>query len=328
MIDNYNRVIDYMRISITERCNLRCTYCMPNGTHMVNHEDILTFEEIEHICNLASELGIKTIKITGGEPFVRKDAIRLIARIKSFPKIENVTITTNGVLLAEHLDELKSINIDGINVSLDTLNPRIFEQITGRDEFDKVWNGITKSIEYGIPTKINCVPQKGINDHELLNLADLAVQMPVDVRFIEMMPIGYGKEHEPVHSEDIYRMIKRQYSGITEIHKQRGFGPAKYISGDNFKGNIGFIDAISHKFCSSCNRIRFTARGFLKPCLCYGEGIDFKTLIRNGASDEELTRLLKNAIKCKPYEHNFGEDIFSPNSEHSKEQREMYKIGG
>ena len=330
MIDSYERNIDYMRISITDRCNLRCTYCMPNGIEMEEHESILTFEEMIRICRLASELGIKNIKITGGEPFVRKDAIDLIRQIKELPKIEHVTITTNGVLLAEHIDELKEMGIDGINVSLDTLKPDVFAQITGRDEFHRVWNGIMKSIESGITTKINCVPQKGVNDNELLDMVELAVHMPVDVRFIEMMPIGYGKEHEPFHGEDIYRMIVNKYPDVVDIDKKRGFGPARYITGENFKGNIGFIDAISHKFCSSCNRIRLTARGFLKPCLCYGEGMDLNTVIRSGTDDMVIKELLEKAIASKPYEHNFAERNAKDktSTEHSNEQREMYKIGG
>lgn len=330
MIDNYDRMIDYMRISITDRCNLRCTYCMPNGIEMQEHESILTFEEMTRICRLASELGIRTIKITGGEPFVRKDAIDLIRQIKELPKIEHVTITTNGVLLAEHVDELKKMGIDGINVSLDTLSPDIFKKVTGRNEFDKVWKGILKSVESGIPTKINCVPQKGVNDQELLDIVELAAKMPLDVRFIEMMPIGYGKEQEPIHGEDIYRMITEKYPDVVDTETKRGFGPARYISINNFKGNIGFIDAISHKFCSSCNRIRLTARGFLKPCLCYGEGVDLHSALRNGADDMAIMSLLEQAIKSKPYEHNFGEENASKKtlSEHSSEQREMYKIGG
>lgn len=325
MIDQYRRSIDYMRISITDRCNLRCTYCMPEDIEKLEHESILTFEEILRICSCASLLGIKNIKVTGGEPLVRKDAVKLIAEIKALPGIEHVTLTTNGVLLEEYVDELARIPMDGVNVSLDTLNPMIFKKITGRDEFEKVWNGLQKLIKSGIPTKINCVPQRGINEDELMDIVELAVKMPVDVRFIEMMPIGFGKDFEPIKGEELKNKIREKYPKIISQSKKRGFGPAEYITSDEWKGNIGFINAISHKFCSSCNRIRLTSKGFLKPCLCYGDGIDLMTVMRNGATDKELTSLLSKAIEKKPLEHNFGNQGKEQNN---LEMREMFKIGG
>ncbi len=336
MIDKYKRQIDYMRISITDRCNLRCTYCMPVDIERLEHESILTYEEILRICRSASELGIRKIKITGGEPLVRKDAINLIKEIKATPGIDFVTLTTNGVLLEEHTEALAKIPLDGVNVSLDTLNPNTFKKITGRDEFVTVWSGLQKLIKSGIPTKINCVPQKGVNEVELMDIAELAVKLPVDVRFIEMMPIGYGKEYEPIKGEEIKSRIKEKYPNIASQKKIRGFGPAEYITSEEWMGNIGFINAISHKFCASCNRIRLTSRGFLKPCLCYGDGIDLMTAMRSGASDMELKNLISRAIEKKPLEHNFDrqEDSFHPDSSsqelkrNNMEKREMFKIGG
>ncbi|ABX41854.1 GTP 3',8-cyclase MoaA [Lachnoclostridium phytofermentans] len=332
MIDQYKRSIDYMRISITDRCNLRCTYCMPEDVEKLEHESILTYEEILRICKSASSLGIRKIKITGGEPMVRKDAVKLMANIKAIPGIEFVTLTTNGVLLEEHVEELAKIPLDGVNVSLDTLNTDTFKKITRRDEFLKVWNGIQKLIEAGIPTKINCVPQKGVNEEELMDIAELAVKYPVDVRFIEMMPIGYGKEFEPIKGEEIKSRIEAKYPNVVSQKKRRGFGPAEYITSNEWMGNIGFISAISHKFCSSCNRVRLTSKGFLKSCLCYGDGIDLMEALRSGASDEELTSLLSKAIEKKPLEHNFERHTHGSNSQvqdqDNMEKSEMFKIGG
>lgn len=337
MIDQYARTIDYMRISITDRCNLRCTYCMPVDIEKLEHVSILTYEEILRICVIASSLGIRKIKITGGEPLVRKDAVDLMKCIKAIPGIKYVTLTTNGVLLEEKVEELARIPLDGVNVSLDTLNPNTFKKITGRDEYFKVWNGLQKLIKSGVPTKINCVPQKGVNEKELMDIVDLAVKFPIDVRFIEMMPIGYGKEYEPIKGEDIKSRIAEKFPNISSQKKMRGFGPAEYITSDEWKGNIGFINAISHKFCSTCNRIRLTSKGFLKPCLCYGDGVDLMSAMRRGASDLELSSLLSDAIEKKPLEHNFDrkdQASFHQGSnnqghEHNhKEIREMFKIGG
>ncbi len=324
MLDDYERQIDYMRISITDRCNLRCVYCMPKDIEKVEAESILTYEEILRICDCASKIGIKNIKITGGEPLIRKDAIQLIKSIKSLPMIENVTLTTNGVLLENYIEELIKIPIDCVNVSLDTLNPITFLQITGRDVFDKVWSGIQKLIASGIHTKINCVPQRGVNEDELMHIAELVLKHTVDVRFIEMMPIGYGKDFEPIEGRDILARILEKYPEATTTTKIKGFGPASYITSVKWKGNVGFINPISHKFCSSCNRIRLTAQGFLKPCLCYGEGMDLMSSMRNGATDTELTDLLMRGIKSKPLEHKFGE----LQEESNIEMKEMFKIGG
>lgn len=323
MIDQYARTIDYMRISITDRCNLRCTYCMPEGIRLSEQGQILSYEEILRLCSLASSLGIKHIKITGGEPLVRKDAVSLLANIKALPGIEHVTLTTNGVLLGDYVEELAKIPIDGVNVSLDSLQPEKFKEITGRDEFSKVWNALQKLMNTGITTKINCVVQRGVNENELMDMVELAVTMPLMVRFIEMMPIGYGKEFEPIQGEEIKNQILSKYPEVTSSNSVKGFGPANYISGKDWKGSVGFINPMSHKFCSTCNRIRVTSKGFLKPCLCYGDGVDLLTLMRSGASDEEVRSSILRAMDSKPLEHNFDHLEQS-----NMDDREMYKIGG
>lgn len=296
---------------------------MPEGVELSEQGQILTYEEILRLCSLASSLGIKHIKITGGEPLVRKDAVSLLANIKALPGIEHVTLTTNGVLLGEYVEELANIPIDGVNVSLDSLQPEKFKEITGRDEFSRVWNALQKLMKTGITTKINCVVQRGVNENELMDMVELAVKMPLVVRFIEMMPIGYGKEFEPIKGEEIKHRILSKYPEVTSNSSVKGFGPANYISAKDWKGSVGFIDPISHKFCSTCNRIRVTSKGFLKPCLCYGDGVDLLTLMRGGASDEELRSSILRAMEMKPLEHNFDHL-----EESNIELREMYKIGG
>jgi cyclic pyranopterin phosphate synthase len=323
MKDQFLRTVDYMRISVTESCNLRCRYCMPKGVQKFSYHNNLTHDEILQICNCASVLGIRHIKITGGEPLLRKGVVKLIADIKKMNGIEHVTMTTNGVLLSEYMDELKKISIDCVNVSLDTLNPITYQMITGQDEFCKVWNGIMQLIESGIPTKINCVMQKGINENEWMNFVDIAVKMPVDVRFIEIMPIGYAKKFGLVSGAEIKTKIVQKYPYSFKLHRKRGFGPAEYITCEGWKGNVGFINAVSEKFCDICNRIRLMANGYLKPCLCYADGVDLKTALRSGVTDDGLIAMIAGAIKAKPYAHYFGCcDI--ENYEH----REMYQIGG
>ncbi|WP_454054929.1 GTP 3',8-cyclase MoaA [Clostridium sp. Marseille-Q7071] len=321
MIDSYGRIIDYMRISITDRCNLRCKYCMPNGIEWTSMNEILTFEEIERICKSAASLGIHSIKITGGEPLVRKDCAKLVGMIKKIPGIEKVTITTNGVLLSEYLEDLITAGIDGINVSLDTLKPDIFYEITGLNALDKVIEGIKKAVEKKIPIKINSVLMEEKNGEEWRKLIQFSNKIPVDVRFIEMMPIGYGRKFKAVNNEELLLRIKQEYPSIEKDMKKHGNGPAIYYHIPGFNGSIGFISAMHGKFCKGCNRIRITVKGFMKPCLCYESGADLKEVLRNG-SQMELLDNMKEVIKNKPKAHCFD------HLEKITEGEAMVKIGG
>ena len=308
MNDRYNRKIEYMRISITDRCNLRCRYCMPDGVESVYMEELLTFEELMEVAEEAASLGITKIKITGGEPLVRRGCTDLIRKIKSIPAIEQVTITTNGTLLRENLNALLDAGIDGINVSLDTLDTGRFKLITGFDSLDKVLEGIDAAVNALVPVKINSVLQRGINDDEWQNLAALARDRSLDVRFIEMMPIGQGATFESVSNDEILGRLKSLYHGVEEDTDIHGNGPAKYVNIPGFKGSIGFISAIHGKFCGSCNRIRLTSMGKLKPCLCYGETIDIRDILRNNNENERHRKLrdaIRNAILLKPEQHCF-----------------------
>lgn len=326
MRDNEGREIEYLRISITDRCNLRCIYCMPeDGVEALCHPSILKYEEIVKVCTAFAKHGLKKIKITGGEPLVRRDVVKLIACLKRIPGIENVTITTNGVLLEKYYDDLVAAGIDAITVSLDTLKPDVFKEITRRDELERVLAGIHKAITANkVRFKLNCVPVFGMEKQGILSLLDYAKDADVDVRFIEMMPIGYGKQFDFVSEETIRELIEESYGPMTIYCEKRGNGPAKYYDVPGFRGKVGFISAVSHKFCSECNRVRMTADGYLKTCLQYESGVDLKSLLRSGASEEELWSVMEEAIRTKPHAHHFEEN----NTTLEDELRGMSQIGG
>ncbi len=323
MKDLYGRGIDYLRVSITDRCNLRCRYCMPDGIEWLPMDQILTLEEITEACRQAAALGIRKIKVTGGEPLVRKGCAELIGMLHALPGIEQVTLTTNGVLLPDCADALCRQGLHAVNISLDTLDPEKYAAITGFAGLSRVLEGIHAMETRGIPVKINAVLQRGINDMECIGLAELAKTHSLNVRFIELMPIGHGKEGEPVSNPEVLKRLKNHYGAehVTPDPRIHGNGPARYYHIDGFQGSIGFISAIHGKFCQSCNRIRLTATGQLKPCLCYGDRISIKDALRNG-SPEDVKERIRQAILQKPAAHCF-EDVRTVT-----EQKEMSKIGG
>lgn len=325
MIDKLNRKIEYIRISVTDRCNLRCVYCMPEeGIENISHEEILSYDEIIRICKCIANLGIKKIKITGGEPLVRKDIIDLIKEIKGINGIDEVTITTNGVLLYEMADQLYEAGIDAINISLDTLNRDKFLKITRRDKYENVSMAIDKLIDLGVRVKINCLAIKENNLSEIVKIAAYSKNNNIDVRFIELMPIGYGKNYTGISNEVILGLLEDEYGSFKKVKEKRGNGPAVYYKNDKFKGYIGLISAISNEFCETCNRVRLTANGFLKLCLHYNKGIDLKEPIRSDITDKELENMIYHAIRNKPLGHNFYHDSNIENVEN----KNMVQIGG
>ncbi len=324
MKDSHNRVIDYIRISITDRCNLRCRYCMPEDIPSISHDEIMRFESILRICRLAGSLGIRKFKVTGGEPLVRKGCLPFLKELKALPDTEQVTLTTNGVLLKDCLPTLKEIGIDGVNVSLDTLNPDTFFRITRRPDFSQVIDSILSCQAAGIRTKVNTVLLQGVNDGEFFDLVHLARDYPLDVRFIEIMPIGCGRQYRGYNKDSLLPLLVSKYPDYEYSNETRGNGPAVYITIPGFQGYIGFIDAIHGKFCHQCNRVRLTSDGLLKPCLYYNSGTNLKELIRNQADDEQLLSAIKNAIYHKPTEHQF----FHTALEGPEELRKMSQIGG
>lgn len=321
MRDALGRTIDYLRVSITDRCNFRCSYCMPDGVPFVPHEDILRYEEILAICRAALSCGITKFKVTGGEPFVRKGCFDFLESLKQLPGVTSVTVTTNGSLLIPYISKLKAIGIDGINISLDTLDPAQFRLLTGGHELAAVLASIEGSVKAGLPVKVNAVLLDEMRN-QLLPLAGLSCRWPVDVRFIEVMPIGGGVGYKGPSKEEALANLREAYGDLAETDERRGNGPAVYYRSKLLLGRIGFIAAESQPFCRTCNRLRLTSTGQLKPCLCYDTGIDLRPYVRGQRSFEALCRAIADTIWHKPAQHSFhsAEDI--------TEHRQMNEIGG
>ena len=307
MKDRLGREIDYIRISITDRCNLRCGYCMPEcGVPSVPHDKILRFDEIVRLVKIFCSLSIKNVKITGGEPLVRKGAVGLIKDIKAIDGIEKVSLTTNGILLSENLNALAEAGIEGINISLDTLDRQKYMKITGFDGLNTVLKVIDECRAFPeIKIKINAVTMADYNRDEICKLADFASEAGATLRFIEMMPIGLGTGFGGYNQDEIMTVLEEAYGPAKTINEEVGSGPAKYYSFEGLKGRIGFISPISHKFCRSCNRIRLTSEGLLRPCLGSEMGTDLRKPMRDDASDEELASLICEEIMNKPAGHCF-----------------------
>ena len=325
MFDSKGRNIHYLRLSVTDLCNLRCRYCMPDGVDKLEREDILTYEEFLRLAALFARCGVDTVRVTGGEPLVRKGVEQLVKGLKAIPGIRKVTMTTNAVLLKQQLPALLEAGLDSVNISLDTLDPALFAKITARDEFAAVQAGIHAALESGIPVKLNCVPQVGVNEGELEALAALAQDKPLQVRFIEMMPIGYGAAMPCISGPELLARFRRRWPELAPLPGAAcaalGDGPAVYYTVPGWKGDIGFIAAVHGKFCASCNRVRLTSQGFLRPCLASETGRDLRTLLRGGAADEELLQAIRETIWSKPREHHFGDNSMPAT-------RGMYRIGG
>lgn len=325
MIDQHGRNIEYIRISITDRCNFRCMYCMPDtGISKVNHEEILTYEEILRLCRILAGMGITKVKITGGEPLVRGNVPYLIKKIRKMPGIENVTLTTNGMLLKENIRELAEAGLDAVNISIDALDEKIFEKIAGRKGLAQVLEGLEEALKYpNIRVKVNCVLLEGMNESQWMKLAELAKDRLIDVRFIEMMPIGYGKQYCGETEAHVRQMLEKTYGRITDVQGKFGNGPSTYVKLEGFQGKIGFISAMSHKFCAECNRIRLTSGGWLKPCLQYAAGADLKRILRENGSDQELEAVMRKTIYEKPVSHHFEQ-----RNQIGFENKKMSEIGG
>lgn len=313
--DKYGRLINYMRISITDNCNLRCVYCNPLGQSLMKKS--LEINDIVFICTQAAELGINRLKITGGEPLMRNDCPALIKELKAIKGIEQVTLTTNGVLLYNKIDELFKCGVDGINVSLDTIDCEKYRQITGFDLLEEVLRGIKRAYEYKIPLKINSV----ITDKPDYNLIELARARNIQVRFIEMMPIGSGKSFKPYSNDEVIRDITNIYGELISDTSVKGNGPAVYYRINGFKGAIGLIGAVHNKFCESCNRIRLTAEGAIKSCLCYESCGSVREAAKR-KDKNEVKRILADAIYNKPMGHCFDK------TELITENEIMSEIGG
>ena len=321
--DNYGRIINYLRISITDRCNLRCTYCMPpEGIPLMSHDDVLKYEEITRLAHLAYELGFTKFRITGGEPLVRKGVPNLVANISGFGEDIDLSLTTNGVLLVKYAEDLKSAGLHRINISLDTLDRNKFKRISRFDLFQGVMDGIKRVVEIGFyPIKINVVVVRSFNYDEILDFVEMTKDQPLWVRFIELMPFSrseYSVE-DFVSADEMKDQIETHYH-LTEINGTDDSAPSRDYLVEGHKGKIGFIAPLSKKFCGHCNRIRLTADGRLLPCLMSEIEIDIKTPMRKGASDDELKLIIQSAMQKKPKEHTLCTD--------EKVKRAMSRVGG
>lgn len=304
--DSFFRVIDYLRISVTDRCNLRCVYCMPSeGVAPFHHDDILSYEEIIRIVRIAAGLGVKKVRLTGGEPLTRKNIAFLVSGIKKISGIEDLSLTTNGMLLRQHAATLADAGLDRVNVSIDSFRAERFREITRGGDLETVLCGIEAARKAGLsPVKINMVPVRGINDDEIEDFARMTLGSDCDVRFIEFMPSGpeglWGPE-KYISTDEMQEIIQR-IAPLSPVRVRKN-GPSKYYRLEGAKGVVGFISALTHHFCSECNRLRLTAEGKLRPCLFSETEIDLRSSLRSGTADEEIERLLRLSIEIKPKEH-------------------------
>jgi cyclic pyranopterin phosphate synthase len=328
--DSFSRVIDYLRISITDKCNLRCIYCMPpGGVAPAQHRDILTYEEIIRVAEASARLGVKKIRLTGGEPLVRKNLAFLILSLKRIPGIEDLSLTTNGLLLERHAASLAEAGLDRVNISIDSFRPERYREITRGGDLGAVMRGLHAADLAGLrPVKINMVPVRGINEDEILDFARLTLNTDYHVRFIECMPAGsadFWSQDKYMTTNEIKNTIETE--GPLQPVRVRKNGPSKYYRLKGAQGVIGFISALTHHFCEDCNRLRLTSDGKLRPCLFSETEIDLRAAIRSGASDAEIERLLKLAIEVKPKEHALGSP-HSPLRTPLAAKRPMSRIGG
>jgi cyclic pyranopterin phosphate synthase len=340
MEDGFGRTIDYLRVSVTDRCNLRCAYCMPQeGVEWVPHTEVLSFEEHLRACSAAASLGISSVKVTGGEPLVRRGLGGFIGALKRIPGIGAVSLTTNGLLLGGALESLIGAGLDAVNISLDTVRESVFRRLTGSDGFRDVMRSVEAALSagagqaasgggspaYTLSVKINCVPIRGVNEADIVPLALLARENSVCVRFIELMPLGLGASLRPVPGTEVFARLGEALGGLREEEGRLGNGPAVYYGVPGFAGKIGFISPLTHRFCSSCNRIRLTGTGLLKPCLASAESVDIKAIMRDGGSDADLAEAFREAVRRKPARHDFGADKSGAQAHTGKR---MYSIGG
>ncbi len=326
MLDGHGRNINYLRVSITDRCNLRCQYCMPaDGICNIGHRGILSLEDMARLIKVGAELGIRKVRLTGGEPLVRKNISQLIHYISEIKTIDDIAITTNGILFTPLADELKAAGLNRVNFSLDSLVAEKFRYITRNGDMDAVLKSIKKAMELELhPIKINTVVIRGFNDDEILDFAELAYKYPLHIRFIEFMPIGdllFWRPERMMSSQEIRQQIQQKYL-LQEGARIKGNGPARYYSIPGGMGSLGFISPMSNHFCAACNRIRLTAEGKLRGCLYDQHETDLQDALKKGASDEQLKQLFSQVINSKPDKHHMDTGWGKDNN------RKMYQIGG
>ncbi|MFC1957955.1 GTP 3',8-cyclase MoaA [Chloroflexota bacterium] len=325
LFDSWQRQINYLRISVTDHCNFNCVYCSsgPVPLPRLSRSEVLSYEEIQRIVQVAASMGISKVRLTGGEPLMRPDINKLIMMISRIDGIDDISLTTNGLLLAAQAVEIKEAGLNRVNVSLDTLNEEKFQRITGRDKLAEVLSGIAAARSAGLnPVKINMVVLKGINDDEVVNFARMTIDREWHVRFIEFMP--FGMPHADAFKTVSTREIRERIQSLGEMEPytgKSGNGPARYYRLSGARGTIGFISPMTEHFCHSCNRLRLTSDGKLRPCLLDDDEVDLKERLRAGASDDELEQLIRQAVAMKMERHHLSDGLVP-------EERPMYQIGG
>lgn len=332
MLDAYGRRLHYLRISVTDRCNLRCRYCMPEkGVHLLAHDDILRYDEILRVVRVMASLGVDRVRLTGGEPLVRRGLADLAADIKGVQGIAFLGLTTNGVQLEDQAEHLLAAGVDGLNISLDTLNPAQYREITRCGELASALAGLHKALELGFPSvKINCVLAPDSTPEDWLGVVGLAKSLPVDVRLIEWMPLADGIDAAGVGAKTALERISREFGAPERLPTVSGEGPARYWRIPGFAGRLGIIHAMSHDFCDSCNRLRLTPTGNLKLCLFYDSGVALKPLLRGDADDAALANAIMGAVGNKPRRHSGMKKRQEDGSDGPLIERTcgMYDLGG
>ncbi|MFX4261093.1 GTP 3',8-cyclase MoaA [Pelotomaculum propionicicum] len=326
MRDTYRREINYLRVSVTDKCNLRCIYCLPpEGVKSIPHDEILRDEEFEAIVRAAALVGIRKIRLTGGEPLVRRGVEDLVRRFANIPGIDDITLTTNGILLPDHAAALKEAGVKRVNISLDTLKDDRYREVTRGGSLASAWKGIQAALDAGLhPVKLNTVVVRDFNDDEVESMARLTKKRPLHIRFIELMPIGTCNkwtEGRFVPAGEILDRINRRVGRLHPAKMAEGDGPAKYYRFEGALGTVGFITSMSEHFCENCNRLRLTSSGGLRPCLYDAREIDLKTPLRRGAGDREIADLIMEAVDLKPDRHHMDEGW-------TDKKRVMSQIGG
>ncbi len=306
--DGYDRRLTYLRVSITDRCNLRCVYCMPReGIKKVPHADVLSYEELLRVCRIAAGLGISKIRVTGGEPLLRADVEEFLTGLGDVPGLSEVTLTTNGLLLGSYVDSIKAAGIRRVNISLDTIKRDKYRFITGYDFMPRVLGALDEALRAGFdPVKINAVVMRGVNDDEVTELARLSIDRPFHVRFIEYMPMGGspgGFSSFFVPSAEVKSLVESAFGPLVRVPAEDGDGPARRYRIERAAGEVGFIGAVSDHFCGNCNRLRLTATGALRACLLSDMETDLKGPLRRGAADSEIAEIFRKGALLKPRDH-------------------------
>lgn len=306
LIDHFDRTISYLRVSLTDQCNLRCVYCTPSPLSKLEHKELLTYEELLRVIRIAVGLGVKKVRLTGGEPLARRRVDYFLDGLADIQGLDDIRLTTNGVFLEKYHTQLLRAGVRKLNISLDTLKPARFKQITGFDEFAKVWAGIQLALEKGFsPVKVNMVAMRGVNDDEIVEFARLALKYPLQMRYIEFMPIGndasWGRD-KLIPASEIRDRIG-VLGTLTPVSQKHMDGPARVYELEGAVGSIGFISPMSHKFCEKCNRLRLTSEGALRSCLLSDDETDLRTMLRSGGTDDDIRNLIIKTIQSKPKGH-------------------------